>query len=197
MGCIQSVPPKSHALPPVYPVHALPPVSPISQLVEPRKAEEQDYTSLLRNATYENTPPFNPQFTQCKVVKIYDGDTLHVAAVIGDKCHRFMIRMFGYDSPELKSKDIAEKKAAIIARDVLSQRINGKIVTVEVKPIKEKYGRVLAVLRDNEGCINDWMIANGYGKPYNGGTKEAFQQSDQVGQTDETEGNTSEIVFIN
>lgn len=140
----------------------------------------------LDDATYQNTKPYTPTFEEAKVVKIYDGDTLHVAALINGKPYRFTIRMYGYDSPELKTKDPEEKKAAIKARDVLAARIDGRIVKVNIHPIKEKYGRVLADLSDENGQINSWMIEQGHGKPYFGGTKELFSPKD----------GPTEIVFI-
>jgi micrococcal nuclease len=128
----------------------------------------------LTRCTYSNTTPFAPVFTEAKVIKVYDGDTIHVAALIAGVPQRFMIRMYGYDSPELKSKDPNEKKAANIAKGTLSDRVLNKLVNVKIYPIKEKFGRILAVLSDDQGEINKWMVSEGHGKPYFGGTKEGF-----------------------
>ncbi len=86
-----------------------------------------------------------------------------------------MIRMYGYDSPELRTRNPDEKLAGLEAKKVLSERILGKIVKVEILPIKEKFGRLLCNVSDEQGCINDWMIEHGYGKPYFGGHKEEFE----------------------
>jgi micrococcal nuclease len=131
-------------------------------------------TQLL-NSTYENTEVFSPTFTKAKVVRVYDGDTIHVSAIVCGKVYRFIIRMYGYDSPELRTKDLEEKLAGYDAKEFLSKRIGGKIVDVFIHPIKEKFGRLLATISDSDGEVNSWMIANGHGKAYFGGTKEKYQ----------------------
>lgn len=137
--------------------------------------ETKEY-ELLCKCTYKNTEPFMPSFTKCFPVKIYDGDTIWAAAIVDGKCFRFNIRMYGYDSPELRSKNPDEKLAAVTARDALASKIEGKLVTVHIHNIKEKFGRLLCTLYDDQGNdINEWMISSGYGKPYFGGTKEEFE----------------------
>ena len=125
-------------------------------------------------ATYANTAPFFPSFTEGKCVKVYDGDTFHVASYVDGKMQRFMIRSWGYDSPELRTKNPKEKEAGIIARDFLANRIMNKIIKIEIKPVKEKYGRNLAIISDDNGEINQWMIDNGHGVPYFGGHKDEY-----------------------
>jgi endonuclease YncB( thermonuclease family) len=187
MGCINTVPLKEHTsnLFQDRPLERKENILSTERKDIPENRETKDIYQTLVHCTYQNTPPFTPTFTEAKVVKIYDGDTLHVVALIEGKPHRFMIRMYGYDSPELKSKDPNEKSAAIKARDFLASRINGKIVNVKIYPIKEKFGRILADLSDQEGVINSWMIKNGHGKPYFGGTKEGFS------------GETSDLLDLN
>ena len=120
---------------------------------------------VLSDCTYDNTEPYFPSFTVGKVVKIYDGDTIHVVADDGTGPFRYMIRMYGYDSPELKTAAGADAKAALVSK------ILNKIVRIEVHRVKEKYGRVLATIYDGECNINLWMIKHGYGVPYDGGKK--------------------------
>ena len=81
--------------------------------------------------------------------------------------------MSGYDSPELRTKDEEEKKAAIIARDVLKNKILNKIVDIHCGKF-DKYGRLLGNIYYNKTNINEWMITNNYGYIYNGGTKIKF-----------------------
>ena len=122
--------------------------------------------------TYDNTSPFQPTFTTGKCVKVYDGDTLHIVGEIAGKPYRFTCRMYGYDSPELRTKNVEEKKAGYAAKAFFEKRVLGKVVSVHIHPIKEKYGRLLVTLSDSEGEINKWMIENKHGLPYFGGTKE-------------------------
>lgn len=122
--------------------------------------------------TYENCRTFIPSFTQCKCVRVYDGDTVHIVGYINGLPYRFTSRLYGYDSPEMKSNNLDEKKCAQNAKIFLENRILGKILDVYIHPIHEKYGRLLVTLSDSSGEINKWMVENGHGKPYFGGTKE-------------------------
>lgn len=130
-------------------------------------------SSNLEKTTYDNTEVYIPKFKKCKCVKVYDGDTLHVTAEMDGRISRFMIRMYGYDSPEIRTKNPKEKEDAYKAKKALEDRVLNKIVDIKILPIHEKYGRLLATLHDSDGeSINDWMMKNGYGVPYSGGTKE-------------------------
>lgn len=127
------------------------------------------------NKADNNIPLFSLDGTQfkAKVVNVYDGDTIKVVIIFNNKLTRFNIRMSGYDSPELRTKDEEEKKAGIIARDVLKNKILNKIVDIHCGKF-DKYGRLLGYIYYNKKNINDWMISNKYGYVYNGGTKQKF-----------------------
>lgn len=123
---------------------------------------------------WKETIPFIPPIESGQVIKVYDGDTITVATRLPYKdspLYRFPIRLKGIDSAEIKSKNINEKKNAMIARDVLTELILHK--TVLIKNIEnEKYGRILADVYLEEICVNDWMIEKGYAVKYDGGTKQ-------------------------
>ena len=134
--------------------------------------------SNIENIDYDNTIPFIPNFSKCKVVKVYDGDTITVAAYLkGDpQCYRFPVRLRGIDSPEIRTKNEAEKAAAILSRDQLLVKIMHKIIYL--KNIgKEKYGRLLADVFYNDVNISTWMIDNKLAVKYDGGKKEAFEEN--------------------
>jgi len=142
----------------------------------------------LRKANLKNTPKFNfaNQTHYCKVIKIYDGDTITIAMEIHNKIYKYSLRMLGYDSPEIKppknqkNRD-KEIKAAKEARKALVDKIDNKIVKVKLEDF-DKYGRLLGTVYLEKGnlcCksvenINDYMIHNNYGYPYKGGTKKRF-----------------------
>ena len=127
----------------------------------------------MDSLTYANTIPFIPPIEMGKVIKVYDGDTITVGAILLDKSYRFSVRLRGIDTPEMKGGSPAEKVLAIKARDELSKRIMNKIV--RLKNIEtEKYGRILADVYLEEECMNDWLIAEGHAKKYDGGHKESW-----------------------
>lgn len=111
----------------------------------PEKIEE------MENLTLKNTLKFNfeNEVHLCKVLSCYDGDTIRVAFKHNGKYIQHPIRMEGYDTPEIRTKDEEEKKKAIEARDVLREKILGKYVYVKFGKFC-KYGRILGTVYLNE-----------------------------------------------
>lgn len=134
----------------------------------------------LNQIDEKNLKLFVPKIKDCKVVSVYDGDTITVAAYLkGDpECYKFKVRLSGIDSPEMKGSSETEKKHAIESRDALSSQILHQIVKLDIKGT-EKYGRILADVIYNGENMNDWMIKNGYAVKYSGGTKIRPEKWDQ------------------
>lgn len=139
----------------------------------------------------------------CKVVEVYDGDTIRVVFRRRGELMQHRVRMAGYDSPEMKpprkdpNRDV-EIRAAIAARDALKRMIQGsapeeaRLVWLKCgKP--DKYGRLLGTIYQRGGCfgclkgtnVNQWMMDNGHGVPYDGGKKRAFVASKSGAQAEE------------
>jgi endonuclease YncB( thermonuclease family) len=142
-----------------------------------------------RTNTNTNKFRFDGQTKYCKVLDVYDGDTITVGIILDTKPYRVKVRLLGYDSPEIKPRlNIVNREEeihkAVEAREVLKSIILNKIAKLKIS-IKswDKYGRLLATLyiqSNNENNIlsddyninvNKYMIDNGYGKIYNGGKK--------------------------
>jgi len=133
-------------------------------------------SSNLNVIEYDDTIPFVPEFSKCKVIKVYDGDTITVAAYLkGQKqCYRFSVRLRGIDSPEIKTHNAEEKIAAIKSRDSLSGKILNEIIYLE-NIGTEKYGRLLADVMFKGENMNKWMLDNKLAVPYDGGKKVTFK----------------------
>ncbi len=124
-----------------------------------------------------NYSPFNLEnyTTWIKVIEVYDGDTLKALMNYRNKIDLWTIRMYGYDSPEmkpLKSKpnrtieiELAKESKKALESHVLHRPIFAKIIGFD------KYGRLLTELFINKININEWMIKNNYGYSYLGGKK--------------------------
>jgi micrococcal nuclease len=130
----------------------------------------------LKNIKYADTVIFIPPIHYCKVVKVYDGDTITVATTLpfkndSTKVYRFRVRLRHIDSPEIKGSTPKEKQLAIKARDALHAKIFDKIVRLENNGT-EKWGRVLADVYYENIYINQWMLDNKFAVPYEGGTKQ-------------------------
>lgn len=117
--------------------------------------------------TYQSCKPARPDFTQAKVIKVYDGDTVTLGTL---DLNRYSCRIFGIDTAEMRTKDKIEKEHAIASRDFLRSRIGDQVVLVNIVGT-DKYGRVLAVLECNGENINQLMMRDGGAVEYNGGTK--------------------------
>ena len=139
----------------------------------------------LKQATFDNTPTYSLKGirTRCKVVEVYDGDTLWIVISLHGSLYKYKIRMLGYDSPEMKpllsqaNRDL-EIQAAVRAKEHLIGLLNGKEVVVEFMEY-DKYGRPLAKLytyvsgygcigSNDDVCINDQMVQDGHGKIVDG-----------------------------
>ena len=133
----------------------------------------------LYNIDEQKLKNFVPKIKECKVIKVYDGDTITIAAFLkGDpECYKFKVRLNGIDSAEIKGSSENEKKHAIVARDALSDKILHQIVKLDIKGL-EKYGRILADVFYNGENMNEWMLNNGYAVKYDGGTKKRDEKWD-------------------
>jgi endonuclease YncB( thermonuclease family) len=123
----------------------------------------------------KNTIPFIPPVVDGYVIKVYDGDTITIAAKLpypNSPVYRFHVRLNGIDTPEIKGKNEDEKNAAHQGQKALESLILHKTVTLKNLQT-EKYGRILADVYLKNVCLNKWMLENNYAVPYDGGTKHA------------------------
>lgn len=150
------------------------------------------YDFELRSACKGEKFTYRGYRCKAKVVDIYDGDTLTLVFRHRGHLEQHSCRMVGYDSPEMKppksdpnrEREIAAAKRA---RAALQGMVSDGLVRVECGDF-DKYGRILVTLyvRDPQagGCpgfgicgrpaeieVNRWMVEEGHGIPYDGGTK--------------------------
>jgi endonuclease YncB( thermonuclease family) len=139
-------------------------------------ASQNEYTNddYLVNITYKDTVPYVHQIHRGKVVKVYDGDTITIAAKLlhfdNSPVYRFSVRLRGIDSPEMKTKFPIEKILADKSQKALSQFILHQIVYLTDVGM-DKYGRILANVYLDKVNISQWMLENGYAVPYDGTIK--------------------------
>lgn len=123
---------------------------------------------------------FDGEIHLAKVVRCYDGDTCYCIFKYNNEYQLFTIRMYGYDSAEMKvSQELPEDKRKILKEQALSDKhrleelLLNKCVYVFCKDF-DKYGRILANIKlslDDDVFVNDIMIKEGHGYAYFGGTK--------------------------
>ena len=112
-----------------------------------------------------------------KVENIVDGDTIDVLIDLGfDILFQSRVRLAGIDTPESRTKDLAEKTLGLESKEYLKKYLkDAKSVVIKTEKMdsSEKYGRILGwvyVNGDTES-LNDKMITDGYAWGYMGDTK--------------------------
>lgn len=126
----------------------------------------------MDNPDLINSTIKTPKFTiagsyTAKVVKVYDGDTFWAVFKFNGGLHRFICRMAGYNSAEIREGSDEEKAKATEAKEELSKLILNKIVKLDVNGF-DKYGRILVRTFIDDIDVNKYMLDNNYGKIYNG-----------------------------
>jgi len=122
---------------------------------------------------YKDTIPFVPPIHEGYVVKVYDGDTITIAAKLPYKespLYRFQVRLNGIDCPEIRGENEFEKKVAQMAKLEISNLILNKHVTLK-NVGTEKYGRILADVYIENIHLNGLLLERRLAVKYDGGTK--------------------------
>ena len=112
----------------------------------------------------------------------YDGDTFKLCVDLGFALrHHISARLDGIDTPELRGGSKLTKAAAKLARDE-AWRFCAEADELIFKSTiwAGKYGRPVGDLIADGVSLRDWLIENGLGIPYKGGTSRAgFQERHQ------------------
>lgn len=99
-----------------------------------------------------------------KVVDIVDGDTIDVVIDIFPGITKKLdnARLYGIDTPEIRSSNPKEKELAHKATKYLSKRVMNKSVKIHLHG-KGKWGRWLITVYYRDCNINKKLIKKGYG----------------------------------
>jgi micrococcal nuclease len=112
-----------------------------------------------------------------KVLKIVDGDTIDVDIDLGFSIsYTQRVRLAGIDTPESRTRDLAEKALGLESKKKLTEMLAGAkdiVIRTEKPDSTEKYGRILGWLFVDgaEQSVNHTLIASGYAWDYMGATK--------------------------
>tara|TARA_R110001583_G_scaffold125624_2_gene277171 strand:- start:97 stop:480 length:384 start_codon:yes stop_codon:yes gene_type:complete len=104
--------------------------------------------------------------------RIVDGDTFDCILDLGFdvKLHKQRVRLHGIDTPESRTRDLAEKKLGLAAKERLKELCVGNF---KIKSLgKGKYGRILGIpYTENGEDICQMLIDEGHAVEYHGGKK--------------------------
>ncbi len=113
-----------------------------------------------------------------KPLKAIDGDTIDLLVDLGFSIHfKMRVRLYGVNTPESRTKDLAEKELGMKAKKFTEDWLVGRDwVFVNTIPDKnDKYGRVLARIYSSDkinepttACLNLDIIQSGYAREYYG-----------------------------
>jgi len=112
------------------------------------------------------------------VLRVIDGDTIDLAIDLGFNIHhKIRVRLYGVNTPESRTKDLAEKEMGLKAKKFTEDWLTThKWVYINTIPDKnDKYGRILARIYSSEevsavttACLNKDIIQSGYAREYFG-----------------------------
>ena len=109
---------------------------------------------------------------QAELDRVVDGDTVDVILDLGFdvKLHKQRVRLAGIDTPESRTRDLAEKKLGLAAKERLKELC---VATFKIKSLgKGKYGRILGIPYTEDGQdICQMLIKEGHAVVYDGGKK--------------------------
>jgi|TARA_Y100000310_G_scaffold145881_1_gene145281 micrococcal nuclease len=99
--------------------------------------------------------------------RIIDGDTIDVNVDLGfDVKIKQRVRLYGINTPEVRTKDLNEKKKGLEATEYLKKILPKEFVIETILNKRGKYGRVLGILWVKDVNINEKMVNEGYAKRY-------------------------------
>lgn len=115
----------------------------------------------------------NPWIYNAEVKKVVDGDTFDILIDLGfDTFRKGRVRLYGINTPESRTKDLAEKQMGLAAKEFTEQWLSKSSNKVKIETIidkNEKYGRILAKVWNSEGqCLNVEIVESGLAREYYG-----------------------------
>ena len=119
------------------------------------------------------TEKLNPWIYNAEVKKVVDGDTFDIIIDLGfDVLKKGRVRLYGINTPESRTSNLEEKQKGLAAKEFTDQWLTKAAHKVKIETIidkNEKYGRVLAIVWDNNGnCLNTDIVAAGLAREYHG-----------------------------
>ena len=112
-------------------------------------------------------------FRCVQYVRNYDADTItvnipNIHPLLG---HKANIRVFGIDTPEIRTKDPCEKKLAKEGKKVVEYMLKRAKMINLLNVQKGKYFRIIADVEIDGQNLTKFLISERYGYPYLGKTK--------------------------
>lgn len=119
-------------------------------------------------------------FPEAKVVKVVDGDTLHVNTRFEGEntSNLYKVRLIGINTPETVDPRKEVECFGIESSDKAKELLEGRIVRIELDNSQgkfDRYGRLLAYVYVDNILINETLIKGGYAYEYTYDTPYKYQ----------------------
>jgi endonuclease YncB( thermonuclease family) len=128
---------------------------------------------LPQKPDFKKVPKFAPRASHGRVIRVVDGDTVWVIIREAFRLVKVCIRLHAIDTPELRSKDPAQRKQAQQAKEHMSGMVLNRVVRIKWYGA-DKYGRQLGGLWLGRKDVNAAMVQDGFAKNYDGGKRTPF-----------------------
>lgn len=123
-------------------------------------------------------------FYKGRLRSVYDGDTIRMDIDLGMAVwrHNISIRLWGINTPEIRSKDEEEKKRGYLAKNRLMELLADPDVYIEtIKDRSGKYGRVLGIIwaEHDNGILHNanlTLVLEGHAEPTEDVYREAYER---------------------
>ena len=116
---------------------------------------------------------------EAELERVIDGDTIDITLRLGFDVNltKQRVRLHGIDTPESRTRNLAEKALGLKAKERLKELCVGRF---KIKALgKGKYGRILGIPYDQDGSdICKTLINEGHAVEYFGGKKLARVKDD-------------------
>lgn len=111
---------------------------------------------------------------RCKLIRVIDGDTILAQIDLGfDTWSIKTVRLSGIDTPEIRTKNLEEKKLGNIAKDevikILNQykNENDEIYFYLKSNEYDNFGRSLGIVyTDDDMNLNSYLLENGFAQKF-------------------------------
>jgi endonuclease YncB( thermonuclease family) len=111
-----------------------------------------------------------------KYISNYDGDTVRLKFHCNTPyfCDNVSVRIYGIDTPEIRTKDFCEKKKGYEAKDFVRNKLISakKIIANDCQ--NGKYHREICEIIYDGNNLSDDLLDNNLATPYYGGKKQKF-----------------------
>ena len=116
---------------------------------------------------------------EAELERVIDGDTIDITLRLGFDVNltKQRVRLHGIDTPESRTRNLAEKALGLKAKERLQEVCVGRF---KIKSLgKGKYGRILGIPYDQDGAdICKTLVNEGHAVEYFGGKKLARVKDD-------------------